>query len=121
MVRDVMKTRHGTLTKKTTNPHRDWFIGLVLFLVVAVSGSVLNARIHVQFTSIEPTIDSDMQTVVVYKQEIIDDALRIFEEREKKFISFESELNRRPIKVTPATTTEEIGDEKGETEGENEE
>lgn len=109
MVRDVTRRSHGATSKRATNPQREWFIGLFVFLVIAVTGSVLNARTHVQFSSIEPKLKNDIQTVGSYKQAKVDEALMIFGERKETFEAFETELNRQPVVVTPvATTSDEV-------------
>ena len=111
MVRDVANRSHGISSRKTTNPHREWFLGVVAFLVVAVTGSVLNAWIHVGFYSVEPQIEKNSQTVTIYKQSIVDDALIIFGEREKAFTSFETKLIRQPVIVTMPTSTNPTNNE----------
>ena len=81
MVRGVRKKAQGRYEHKVINPHREWYLGLLLFVVIVVVGVVVNARSYIFYDTLEQNVTDNSEPLERYRQSLVMDALERYEER----------------------------------------
>lgn len=113
MARRVTHLSQGYKEKKTINPKREWFIGILIFLLIAVVGGVHNALNYVYFNNIEDTVVENPVTVTDYEEEKAKAALEKYRQKKLDFDSLVSNPPAAPVtEIVPseeetATTTDD--------------
>lgn len=113
MARVVTKRSQGYHAPKIVHPNRDWLIGVALFIVVATTGGILNAKTHVVYNNLGTQVGETQITHTEYKTNQADAALMIFRERQKNYKTLMNEIAVVPVPViqsedSVATSTEDV-------------
>ncbi|MDC1205363.1 hypothetical protein N8083_00755 [Candidatus Pacebacteria bacterium] len=115
MVHRVTRRSGGYAEKKLIAPHREWFIGMSLFLVIVGVGGFFNAQAYVRYDTIESTVVNTTRSIKQYDEITAQTAKEIYEQR---MISFETLMKDEPAFIeniatttTTTTTTTSVSDE----------
>ncbi len=96
--------------KQTIHPRREWFIGLLLFVVLVALGGAFSAYNFVRYTALHVTLPGSTPTVEMYKENTVKKALQIYTEKQKTFSgSFESiQTPEVPVETPVVEVSEEV-------------
>lgn len=114
MAKRVTHVSRGYKARKTIEPKREWMIGIVLFLVIAVTGSIFNAANHNYYNQIKDNVVENEVPIKNYQATEATTALENYQAREAEFDRLASDVPAQPAPVatsTAPTTTEELVDE----------
>jgi len=111
MARKVTKRSHGQSEKKSINPHREWFIGVLFFVLIAVAGGVINARNFVYYNTLESQVTDTTTPIKKYKTETVSYALSIYNERLVNFNALADTIPSPPVLDEVGTSTASTSDE----------
>ncbi len=94
--------------KQTIHPRREWFIGLLLFVVLVAVGGAFSAYNFVRYTALHVTLPGSTPTVEMYKENTVKKALQIYTEKQKTFSGSFERIQTPQVVVdtieTPAET-----------------
>lgn len=89
---------HVSHDKRFTNPRRDWFIGLLLFLLVVGAGGAYSAHMFVTYRSLNTDGGDYEESLVRYNENLIQEVLGVYQERK---VNFDALRNVRTQVVLP--------------------
>ena len=92
MARQVAKRSRGYKERKSIDPRREWFLGIGLFLVIAIVGGIFNARNYVYFTNIEKTVVEKPIITQNYQANQVQTALEIYSNKASEFNRLASDV-----------------------------
>jgi hypothetical protein len=112
---NILKSVLGLFTKggvsydkKFTDPRRDWFIGLLVFLVIVVAGGVYSAQMFVTYRSLNTDGGDYDDSLVRYNKSLIEEVLAVYEARKESFDTLKEKstpiVNVPPVVPEPTTT-----------------
>lgn len=104
MTRVITRQSRGYKARKIVHPNREWTVGLLLFMLVAVVGGVLNARTHVYFNNLDEREVQTSMNHVEYNANRADTAFTIFRERQ---LTFNALTQKKLLPSSPVIKTEE--------------
>jgi cytoskeletal protein RodZ len=125
--------RKKNFVKQTIRPRREWFIGLVLFVLIVSLGGIFSISNFTRFADIHLTLKAVPQAVESYKENTVKKALEIYRSKEREFTALDGEVVKQVEEIVEeevtssdvpsepsvtevnASTTEEIAEPVGET------
>lgn len=114
MVRSVTRHRQGKQARALMNPHRDWFIGVGLFIVIAAVGGVFNARSYVYYNTVESQVTEDTVPVKQYRADGVRAAIERYDARSAQFARLANESVAPPTNdqaTSTATSSDAASDD----------
>lgn len=87
---------------KLFHPIRDWYVGLALSGLIAVSGALYGAHLFVTYSADAPLLPTRTLTEISYEKGLIEYILLQYEERLERF----EEITANAPESTVATSTE---------------
>jgi len=118
MARRVRKRAKGRRDARLIHPYREWFIGIVLFLLVAAVGGFFTAQEHVYYNNIESYIDESEVDVNEYLDDVVLFAIQRYTDRQQTFEALATEVptgGRQTATSSPATTDTTSDEDANET------
>jgi hypothetical protein len=122
MARRVTKISRGSKQMQSVNPRREWLLGVLIFFIVLVIGSVANARNYLYYENIEATVSGDVSAIKKYRESDAKVAAEIFIMRSERYVSLVGsqavQEPEPPVEVinVPETDSEEVSGGTSETE-----
>jgi len=106
---------HSPYDKRTMHPKREWFLGLLVFLLIVIAGGLESAHVFLQHQNIRADQGAYEGTVIEYSEVLADNVLAVYTKRKDVFFALQE--NTQPIQVvTPevsaptASTSTEIAE-----------
>lgn len=81
LLASVFNKGHVTYDKRITNPKRDWFIGISLFIVIVASGAAYSAHMFVAYRNLNTDGGDYDELLVRYNQKLIQEVLSVYQAR----------------------------------------
>jgi len=118
MADHVFKKSRGYPDRRLMHPQREWFIGIVLFMIVVALGSLFAGDVFVKYRNISVEDGDSGESIPRYRDAIIQNALESYQARTETYDTLRNAVVAQPV---VSTSTEESSVEQGEdvlTEGE---
>ena len=106
MAKKVLQSHQGVRGPKAIHPARDWLIGLFLASVILVVSVVLAIYEYKLYRDITVTDYSSTEEVVIYRANMVNDALLKFTERDEEHRLLINQ-NKKLTEEESSTETEE--------------
>jgi hypothetical protein len=92
-------SKEGSFDKRSMYPVRDWFIGLLIFLLIVIAGGVQSALVFVDYRNIEISASGvDANDGVSYNGSLVHRALEAYRERA---LSYDLPKESAPVIAEP--------------------
>ena len=108
MAKAIVRHDNGYPDKRLMHPQREWFIGLVLFVVVVLIGSFFAGNIFITYQNIDTSKGDSGKSIPVYRQTIITDALDRYKTHTKEYEQLRAVVATVHDTNGAASSTEEI-------------
>jgi predicted component of viral defense system (DUF524 family) len=92
MVNDVFHRSQGYPDRRLLHPHREWSIGVFMFVVVVVAGSVFVTSIFMQYKDVSSTEEGLEESIPQYREVIVQDALELYRARTEEYQQLRGEV-----------------------------
>ncbi|MFT5037247.1 MAG: hypothetical protein ACI9VM_000825 [Candidatus Azotimanducaceae bacterium] len=100
MVRHVTRHTQGHEQRRLVDPRREWFLGICVFIIIATMGSVLNAKTHVKYNSLESTIVSTNASMIKYDEAAATAAIDLYTQKLSLFDELAADVPDLPVEET---------------------
>lgn len=97
MTRSVFRKSNGYPDRRLMHPRREWGIGLFIFSVVMISGSLVAANLFVTYKNIESADGDPGNSIPRYQERDTSDALDLYRQRTKNYAALRGS---QPVEVT---------------------
>jgi hypothetical protein len=87
------------LEHRLFQPSRDWFIGLVLFFVVVISGSIVSALLFLRYSEISITPTETTTALPRYNQQVVSEVLSVYQNRADTYQALKAGIRFVPVTV----------------------
>ncbi len=104
--KNIARHNRGYHTSSPIHPRRDWWIGLTMFAVIVLSGSLYLAQLFVKYQQVEDLKGEAVLDVPKYQETAVDHALENYENRSAFYA--DALLTLPVVSETVTTTTEEV-------------
>lgn len=108
--RSVVRHNRGYRLPVLIHPQRDWWIGLMLFSVITLGGSLFMARLYFVNQSLEGIVGIEGDAVPRYREEVVADVLKLYDARRD---AYQEALGAIPVvpvlEVASTTPVTEVG------------
>ena len=108
MARHVTRHSNGHQRTKLIHPRREWFIGLIVFLLVVVSGGVLNAERHRYYSDLESAVETQDVSVKEYRAERVATAIAQYTDTEATYTRRTQAILTSPVATTSMPAAESV-------------
>lgn len=122
---DFLRTsnRHKARTlvlPRSIHPWRDWWIALVLFVLIVLAGSGFLAHLYLSYQSINSLVGAVPASVPRYQEEVVMDSLKTYQARQRAYEAYTvtapvnsstTATSSSTSSAAVATTTHALGDD----------
>ena len=116
MAKHVFKRGSGVPDKRLMHPRREWGVGILLFAVILIVGSILSANAFSRFRNIDTDNGQASLTIPNYRSNLVFEALEEYRGKKESYQALISDTSYVPPVVTDvSTTTEEVASSTEET------
>lgn len=84
-IKEPFKKGRVSYDKRFTDPRRDWFIGLLLFIVLVGIGAVWSAQTFVQYRNVDTKGGTSEESLVQYNAKLIQEVVSVYEDRQSTY------------------------------------
>jgi len=102
MVRHVYARGNDKFDNRLLHPSREWGIGLFIFILILLGGSVVGAQSFNQFRQLDTNVGESDATIPRYKESLVNEVLETYQARQA---NYERLAASAPVLVVPAATT----------------
>ena len=100
IAKDAFRHDQGYPERRLIHPHREWLLGMCMFTVMLLGGSVAAGVLFLHYQNIELDITASEQRIPTYQAAAVTDVLEIYGTREHDF-----QIMRDDVRVSPTATT----------------
>lgn len=101
MAKRVTHRSQGRAETKLIHPHREWCIGIVLFLTIVVVGGVFNTHEHAYYNTLDTSVERVSVPIEEYRSNSIKQAIETYRTRAARFDAF---MTAAPVQAAGTTT-----------------
>lgn len=106
MAKAAFRHDQGYPERKLIHPQREWFIGLAIFAVLLIGGSIAAGLLFLHYQNIDATVTVSEERVPTYQAGTVADVLALYSAREVRFNELQnSARTQAPLSEEVATTT----------------
>ena len=105
MAEHVFRRSSGIPDKKLMHPKREWAIGMVLFAVILVGGSILSSWSFAQYRNIDTQTGEASIQIPKYNETLIKNVLEEYKQREVIFNTYVTDTSLVPVIEVVATSS----------------
>lgn len=110
MAKHVFKRSQGVPDKRLVHPKREWAMGLLLFSVIVVVGSVVSTQLFIQYRTVDTKAGEVKESIPQYNDRLVKSVLTTFTERVTAFELLVNDVSAVPASVATSTaSTTELG------------
>jgi len=99
MADDVFHRSQGYPDRRLVHPQREWGIGLFVFAVLVISGSILVGTTFVQYRSADSVKGSSEASIPQYREVITQDALELYRARSSEYRQLRGDIVVVPVEL----------------------
>lgn len=78
MANNIVRRDKAYPDRRLMHPQRDWFIGLLIFVIIMFTGSLFAGNMFVKYKNIKPETTNTLEKTVKYNYDIIREALELY-------------------------------------------
>ena len=101
MASAIVRHDKGYPDRRLMHPQREWFIGLVLFAVILIAGSLLAGDIFLTYQNIELSEGDSGQSIPIYRESSVQNSLDLYQARGEEYDA----LREKKVMITSPTET----------------
>lgn len=81
MTKDVFRKGQGFSDRRIMHPHREWVTGLLLFIVVVITGAIFSAQVYLRYSDVNAFKSVAPTEVITYNEIAVENALQEYRNR----------------------------------------
>jgi len=103
MANDVFHRSQGYPDKRLFHPQREWGIGVLVFAILIISGSIVVGNIFVQYRGGNTVQGNLEEAIPQYREVIVQDALELYRARNEEYQRLRGNVAPVPLEVATSS------------------